>query len=115
LPTVVQRTLAAPLDPPRRFTAIVRTPRFCSAPALLEDIEIVPVAAAAANAVQLVPKQNSSAESKGNMSRRECMRSPFRSLFCEQRGLREKKATGRLLPAARDYFSASRVFRPNKK
>src|SRR5260370_37152955 len=58
--TVLQCTLAAPSDPPLRFTAISLTPKFCSAPAVAQDIEIVPFAVsarAAAQPLRLAPKK----------------------------------------------------------
>jgi outer membrane receptor protein involved in Fe transport len=67
--TVVQRTLAAPLAPPLRLTAIALTPKFCSAPTVPHDIDMVPVAVPAAKAadpVKLIPKQTSSDTKQNN-------------------------------------------------
>src|SRR5260221_14793758 len=75
--TVVQSTLVAPLAPPRRFTAISRTPKFCSAPAAGHDMPSVPVAArAAAPLLRLAPKKISDRAMTENTIRRESSRSP---------------------------------------
>jgi hypothetical protein len=49
---VLQSTLAAPSDPPVRSTPIVLTPRFSTAPAVAEDIDIVPADVPAAFAAE---------------------------------------------------------------
>jgi hypothetical protein len=85
--TVLQCTLAAPSDPPLRFTAISLTPKFCSAPADAQDIDIVPVAVAARTAappLRLAPKKISDRDISdktiaGNAFRRECIRSTSES------------------------------------
>jgi hypothetical protein len=76
--TVWQRTLAAPCDPPRRLTAINLTPRFCSAPAVAQDIDIVPVdaARAAAPPLRLAAQEINNTETEKNTVRCECIRSP---------------------------------------
>src|ERR1700723_2585665 len=75
--TVVQSTLAAPLAPPRRFTAISRTPKFCSAPAVGHDMPSVPVAArAAAPLLRLAPKKINDRAITENTMRRESIHSP---------------------------------------
>jgi hypothetical protein len=80
---VLQSTLAAPSDPPMRFTPIRLTPRFCTAPAVAEDIDIVPVdaltlARAAAPPLRLAPKKIDDREINdraigGNAFRCECI------------------------------------------
>jgi hypothetical protein len=66
---VLQSTLAAPSDPPVRFTAIVLTPRFSTAPAVAEDNDIVPAdvlaAFAAALPLRLAPKKINHREING--------------------------------------------------
>jgi hypothetical protein len=69
--TVVQRTLAAPLAPPRRLIAIALTPKFCSAPTVPHDIDMVPVAVPAADAtdpVKVIPKQTSNPKHTNSLS-----------------------------------------------
>jgi hypothetical protein len=83
---VLQRTLAAPSDPPVRLTTIVLTPRFSTAPDVAEDNDIVPadaLARAVAPLPRLAPKKMASAAIVENTIRCECIRSP-QILFGEQ-------------------------------
>src|SRR5882724_1451913 len=94
--TVVQRTLAAPTDPPLRFTAINLTPKFCSAPPVAHDIDRVPVAArAAAPLLRLAPRKITDRAIAENTIRRECIRSP-QILFDEQLRSRDVISGGQL-------------------
>jgi hypothetical protein len=111
---VLQSTLAAPSDPPVRFTAIVLTPRFSTAPAVAEDNDIVPVdavplARAAVPLPRLAPEIITSAAIMENSIRCECTVN-LRILLDEQLRSQDKKiAAGSRNTAGRDRLKTSQM------